>query len=75
MRVGEPEAFERMEIGLDAAPIPEESLGTFFRPARAARGDWAARRGHPADEPPCRPGRDTSRVSNSTPMCPWTPCG
>ncbi len=24
MRVGEPEAFERMEVGLYAAPIPEE---------------------------------------------------
>jgi len=37
--VGEPEAFERMEVGLDAAPIPVEPRGPLFRPARAARGD------------------------------------
>ena len=37
MRVREPEAFERMEVGLDAAPIAEEALGALFRPAQAAR--------------------------------------
>jgi hypothetical protein len=37
--VGEPEAFERMEVGLDAAPIPEEPRSPLFRPARAARDD------------------------------------
>jgi hypothetical protein len=37
--VEEPEAFERMEIRLDAAPIREELLDPLFRPARTARGD------------------------------------
>jgi hypothetical protein len=37
MRVGEPEAFERREVWLDASQISVEPLGALFRPARAAR--------------------------------------
>jgi hypothetical protein len=36
---GKPEAFERMEVWLIAAPIREDRLGLSFRPARTARGD------------------------------------
>jgi hypothetical protein len=43
MRVGEPDAFGRMEVGIDAAPIPEEPRRGLKGRRRHAPRAWECR--------------------------------